>query len=98
MILAARSLSSQLIACWTRLVMVRLTHAAVSLSPARLPPQPRPWCPQRVAPLRQSRRRMPRAGPEKAAGSFWCPTDAQQLRQLGDVGGDAPGHPPWSAA
>ena len=36
-------------------------------------------------------RRMPRAGPEKAAGSFWCPTAAQQLRQLGDVGGDAAG-------
>jgi hypothetical protein len=35
---------------------------------------------------------MPRAGPEKAAGSFWCLTArAQQLRQLGGVGGDAPG-------
>ena len=35
--------------------------------------------------------RRPRAGPEKAAGSFWCPTAAQQLRQLGDIDGDAPG-------
>ena len=90
MILAARSLSSQLIACWRRLVMVRLTHAAVSLSPARLPPQP-----ARGAPSRSRRygspAEVPRAGPEKAAGSFWCPTAAQQLRQLGDVGGDAPG-------
>jgi hypothetical protein len=34
---------------------------------------------------------MPRAGPEEAASSFWCPTAAQQLQQLGDVGGDAPG-------
>ena len=36
--------------------------------------------------------RMPRAGPEKAAGSFWYPTAAQQLRQRhlhqrGDGGG-----------
>jgi hypothetical protein len=30
---------------------------------------------------------MPRAGPEKVAGSFWVSRLAQQLRQLGDVGG-----------
>ena len=69
MILAARSLSSQLIVHGGR-----LTHAAVSLSRARLPPQPARGCPQRVTPSRQSRRTMPRAGPEKAAGSFWCLT------------------------
>jgi hypothetical protein len=34
---------------------------------------------------------MPRAGPEKAAGSFWSHGFSHQLRQLGDVGDDAPG-------
>jgi hypothetical protein len=48
---------------------VRLTHAAVSLSPARVPPQP-----ARGAPSGSRRAAVPpqdaRAGPEKAAGSF----------------------------
>jgi hypothetical protein len=64
MILAARSLSSQLIACWRRLVMVRLTHAAVSLSPARLPPQP-----ARGAPSGSRRYGSPAAG---------CPAPGQR--------------------
>jgi hypothetical protein len=32
-----------------------------------------------------------RAGPEKAAGSFWYLTACAAVRQLGDVGGDPPG-------
>jgi hypothetical protein len=46
--------------------------------------------PAAASPVRSAtRRRMPRAGP--AAGSFCVSRLAQQLRQLGDVGGDAPG-------